>query len=118
MERIEEKKENIEPESIKRESIQSDSLIEEQEPKIESEIENPSEILDKEEEALPEPQSSELKFPSPSVIQKTRTKKCPPGCMNKSRCKKGVKGGKGSKKTKKSKKSTSKKQRNMKKSKK
>jgi hypothetical protein len=99
---------------------------------------NPSEILDKEEKEMPIEQSEEnpmsLETPmeqneeipmsiatniSDATPLKTyiRTKKCPPGCIKKTRCK-GKRRVSGGKRSKKSKKNTSKKHKKSKKAKK
>ena len=134
---IEEKKDNIE--QTKTESLAtvptpnvSNSTfpeIKEEVPPINSSIpeenieepKNASEILDDEEKELPEPQSSEVIFKSnkPKSLSKPKTKKCPKGCIKKSRCKGPIRGGKRSIKISiKSSKNKSKKNKKAKKSKK
>jgi hypothetical protein len=120
MENVQEKKENT------NEALSTDEMsVESPAPSVE-ETTNASEILDNEEKEMPMEQSEEapvpmsVETPSPKTPLKTyiRTKKCPSGCIKKTRCKGQIKGGKRSKKSKKSKKNTSKKSKKAKKSKK
>ena len=130
---IEEKKENNQ--QIKNESVAavpspiiSNSVVPEikedvpriPEENIEEEPKNASQILDEEERELPEPPISEVKFQSskPKSLSKPKTKKCPKGCIKKSRCKGPIRGGKSSKKNKKQGQNKSKKNKKAKKSKK
>jgi hypothetical protein len=68
---------------------------------------NASEILDKEEQELPEPQSPGFvppvptPMPSARSVRKTKGKRCPKGCMKKTRCRGTIRGGKRSKKSRK-----------------
>ena len=118
MENVQEKKENM------IESSPSQEMSVESPPPSVEEQTNASEILDNEEKEMPMEQSEEapasVETPSPKTPLKTyiRTKKCPSGCIKKTRCKGQIKGGKRSKKSKKSKKNTSKKSKKAKKSKK
>jgi hypothetical protein len=76
-----------------------------------------SQILDEEERELPVPVSTEVKFPSykSKKPSKPKTKKCPKGCIKKTRCKGTIRGGRRSKKNKKSSKNKSKKNKKAKK---
>jgi hypothetical protein len=77
---------------------------------------NPNQILDEEEREIPMEQSRETPIARPTPLKTyVRTKRCPPGCVKKSRCSKKVRGGKRSKKAKKSKKNNSRKSRKSKK---
>jgi hypothetical protein len=110
----EEKKVNnqqIKTESVASVPIVSNSVVSEIKEKVppvlkenvEEQPKNASEILDEEEKELPEPQNSEVKFQSskPNSLSKPKTKKCPKGCIKKSRCKGPIRGGKTGKKNKK-----------------
>jgi hypothetical protein len=116
-------------ENTKEEQFNETQLSEEDgnfEPEIESE--SPENILLKEEEFGPN--DAEVKFntptptpvpvssfsPSPSPVK--RSKRCPQGCIKKTRCKKMVKGGKHSKKSKKSKRTSKRTSKHSRKSKK
>lgn len=123
MENVQEKKENT------NEALSTQEMsVESPPPSVEQQT-NASQILDNEEKEMPMEQSGEeeqeevpmsVETPSPKTPLKTyiRTKKCPSGCIKKTRCKGQIKGGKRSKKSKKSKKNTSKKSKKAKKSKK
>jgi hypothetical protein len=106
METIEEKKEVLPPPAPVAPEKKVVEPTTEVEPVAEA-PENANEILDKEEQELPEPQSPEVKLSTP--VKKVNTKKCPTGCIRKTRCKGKIRGGKHSKKSKKSIKNKSKK---------
>jgi hypothetical protein len=111
MERIEEKESRME---ISGEfSPDSDPMSIESERREEM---NPNQILDEEEREIPMEQSPETPIARPTPLKTyVRTKRCPPGCVKKSRCSKKVRGGKRSKKAKKTKKNNSRKSRKSKK---